>query len=275
MRLVDTHLHLLPNVDDGPKDWRTVEIMLVEMAVKGVEVAVATPHVDDSEIPKQALEKQAALQELQELGQRFGIHIVGGAEFWISPDLPNQLTDLQTLTYGGMGKYVLVEFPLLEMPLFAEWVIFALKAKGITPLIAHPERYAWVQRDEQTLWKLLGRGALMQVVATSVLNEGEPEGRLAWRWLREGIVDCLASDWHNPNSTPYLLTEAIQKVNEELGEAVANRLGWEIPWAIVTGQTVRPAWQNSRHALKIRIQMNDADDKLIPWWRRWLARWKR
>lgn len=271
MPIADIHLHLLPGVDDGPKDWGRVEEMLAEMAGKGVKAVAATPHVFEEDGVEKALDKRRDLVKLKELGEKFGVRVVGGAEFWASPDLPDRIADLLPLTYDGKGKYLLVEFPPMEKPLFTEWLLSALRVKGITPIIAHPERYAWVQRDEKTLWGLLKQGALLQVTAEAILKERSFEGRLAWRWLYNGLVDCLSSDWHGSKGEPYLLPEALEQVAKKLGEKEALRLGWLTPSAIVAGQPVTPAWKQSPFAAGIKGEARGARRTFILWWYRWLS----
>lgn len=271
--MADLHLHLLPGVDDGPTDWAATEAMLKAMAESGVEIAATTPHVGDGESVEQALSKHEGLAKLQRLGERYGIHIVGAAEFWATPDLPDHFDSFLPLTYGGMGKYALVEFSVTEMPLFTEWLIFHLKVRGVTPIIAHPERYAWVQQDERNLWRLLVQGALVQVTADALLNPNTPPGRMAWRLLRSGVVDFIASDWHAPEPQPYPLKAAMQKLRGTTDERQVERLVWDVPWKILSGQSVRPAWQSS--PMRDLISAAKKSNLMRYWWHRLERIWRR
>ncbi len=275
MPMADLHLHLLPEVDDGPTDWEATEAMLQAMAESGVETAATTPHVLEGESVEQALSKHQGLAKLQRLGERYGIHIVGAAEFWAAPDLPDHFESFRPLTYGGMGKYALVEFSVTEMPLFAQWLIFNLKVRGVTPIIAHPERYGWVQRDERNLWRLLVQGALVQVTADALLNPDTPHGRTAWRLLKSGVVDLVASDWHAPEPQPYPLKAAVQKLKGAVDGRQVERLVWEVPWKILSGQQVRPAWQSSPMRELISAADKSSPQPMRYWWYRLKRIWKR
>lgn len=243
MPLVDLHIHLLPGVDDGPPDWKTTEQMLKVMAESDVKVVATTPHVWEQNW--QDIEgRHQGLQELTDMAARHGIKVVGAAEVWAIPDLPEKWDKVLPLTYAGSGKYLLVEFDVVEMPLYAEWFLFQLKVRGVTPIIAHPERYFWVQEDKRNLFRLLATGALLQVSADTLLRPDTPASKTAWWLLQNGLVDFLASDWHSPD-TPYPLTKAMQKFRSEISESELERLVWTVPSKIVSSQDVKPAWQKS------------------------------
>ncbi|MGQ9728583.1 MAG: tyrosine-protein phosphatase [Candidatus Fervidibacter sp.] len=250
MTLADLHIHLLPGVDDGPQDWETSERMLEILTQSGVKLVAPTPHIyepDWQDIDGRLI----GLTELVTKAKRQGIQVVGAAEIWAIPDLPERWDKVPLLTYAGAGKYVLIEFDVNEMPLFTEWLLFQLKARGVTPIIAHPERYLWVQEDERNLYRLLANGALLQVSADTLLRPEIPMGKKA-RWLlQNGLADLLASDWHDPDS-PYPLSLAVQKLESTLSVSELRKLVWEVPLKIVAGQNVQPAWQRS--PLRLDIQ---------------------
>ena len=51
------------------------------------------------------------------------------------------------------GRYVLVEFPFMTVPHGAREMLFQMKQKGLTPILAHPERNAAIQRNIETYKK--------------------------------------------------------------------------------------------------------------------------
>lgn len=248
--LADLHIHLLPGIDDGPQDWETSERMLKILAQNDVKLVAPTPHVYEPDW--QDIDgRLKGLTELVTKAKQQGIQVVGAAEIWAIPDLPERWDKVLSLTYAGAGKYVLIEFDVNEMPLFTEWLLFQLRVRGITPIIAHPERYLWVQEDERNLYRLLANGALLQVSADTLLHPETPMGKKA-RWLlQNGLADLLASDWHDPNS-PYPLALAVQKLESTLSVSELRKLVWEVPMKIAAGQNVQPAWQRS--PLRLDIQ---------------------
>lgn len=271
MQLADLHIHLLPGVDDGPTDWETTERMLAEMAAWGVKLVAPTPHVRETDWSDPQT-KLFGLAELKQLANRHGIQVIGAAELWAIPDLPERWQKVLPLTYGGSGKYALVEFDVAEMPLFAEWLLFQMKVRGVTPIIAHPERYLWVQEDERNLFRLLGSGALVQVGVDALLLAGTPMGKTAWWLLRNGLVDFLASDWHSLD-LPYPLAQGVQKLKGEISSEQVERLVWGTPRRIASGQLVQPAWMQSPLHLDIQAFLSGIQRPQRRHWWQFLLLW--
>ncbi len=270
MPLADLHIHLLPSVDDGPQDWKTTEEMLRTLSKHDVKIVAPTPHVYEHDWQK-IESKHQGITDLTERADSYGIKVYGSAEFWAIPDLTERLEKILPMTYSGNGKYLLVEFDVSEMPMFAEWLLAQLRSKGVTPVIAHPERYLWVQEDERNLYRLLAAGALLQVSADTLLHADTLTGKTA-RWLiKNGLVDFLASDWHNPDE-PYPLAQAVQKLTSELSEGELERLVWKVPSKIVAGQNIQPAWQSS--PLRFDIQAFNLGVERKSQRRRWWEFWK-
>ncbi|MCS7263797.1 MAG: hypothetical protein NZ805_03070 [Armatimonadetes bacterium] len=267
--LADLHIHLLPQVDDGPKDWETTEEMLRILSENEVKIVAPTPHVYEQDW--HGIEsKHQGLPELERRAGNYGIRVHSAAEIWAIPDLPERWEKLIPLTYAGNGKYALIEFDVLEMPIFAEWLLFQLKVRGVTPIIAHPERYLWLQEDERNLYRLLAAGALLQVSADTFLRAEAQVGKTAQWLIKNGLADFIASDWHSPDM-PYPLAQAVQKLMGELTESQLERLVWRVPSKIVSGQTIQPSWQSSNLRLDIQAFISGFERKSQKrkWWEFW------
>lgn len=269
MPLADLHIHLLPGVDDGPKDWETTEEMLRILNEHDVKVVTPTPHVYEHDW-QEIEQKHRGLAELAKRAETHGIKVHGAAEIWAIPDLPERWDKVSPLTYAGNGKYVLVEFDVSEMPMFAEWLLSQLKVRGVTPVVAHPERYLWVQDDERNLYRLLATGCLLQVSADTFLRADSSVGKTAKWLIQNRLADFIASDWHDPD-TPYPLAQAVQKLMGELSEGELERLVWKVPLKIVAGQNVQPAWQSSPLRLDIQAFILGTERKSHrrKWWEFW------
>ncbi|MCX7967505.1 MAG: hypothetical protein N3B10_03330 [Armatimonadetes bacterium] len=272
--LADLHIHLLPGVDDGPTDWEKTNQMLKILAENNVKVVAPTPHVWEQNW--QDIEgRHKGLTELMGMAEQYGIKIISAAEVWAIPDLPERWDKVLSLTYAKVGKYLLVEFDFTEMPLYTEWFLFQLRLRGVTPIIAHPERYLWVHGDERNLFRLLANGALLQVSADTLMHTDTPMSKMAWWLLQNGLADFLASDWHNPDS-PYPLAFAVQKLKSILSESDLERLVWTVPVKIVLGQNVQPAWHRSPLRPEVQAFISGVEHPTPKrrWWQ-FLTFWKR
>src|SRR5581483_3540335 len=97
------------------------------------------------------------------------------------------------------GRYLLVEWPVDQYPSWSDEVIFTLQVRGISPIIAHAERYRVVQRDPERLARLVERGVLVQVTAASLLGEaGHAVRQTAELLVRRSLAHVLATDSHGP-----------------------------------------------------------------------------
>src|SRR6185436_16544449 len=139
--VIDVHSHVLPGIDDGPKTWDQSVALCQALAADGVTTAVATPHVIDHVYPNT---RSRVAPLVAELGARLAeagvpLTVLAGGEVEMScrhlTDPP--FDDIPTL---AGGRYVLIEVPATLVPRSFEALLFSLQARGVTPVIAHPER---------------------------------------------------------------------------------------------------------------------------------------
>src|SRR5262249_40464251 len=167
--VIDLHSHILPGIDDGAKSLEeSVEIARAAVA-DGVDVLAATPHVrDDYPTTVETMETLVGQVRRALLRARIPLDVRKGGEIaltWL-----DRLSDdeLRRFGLGGNPGYLLVEFPYYGWPLRLPQWIFQLQTRGITLVIAHPERNADVQASPEKLRPLVESGALVQVTAASV-----------------------------------------------------------------------------------------------------------
>jgi protein-tyrosine phosphatase len=231
--LIDLHSHILPGVDDGPATLEESLELARRAAADGIRVIAATPHVRD-DYPTQPATMERLVTELRTAIQQegIGIDVRPGAE--IAIDWLERLSedDLVRFGLGGSPHYVLLEFPYAGWPLsLHEWV-FRLVTRGITPVIAHPERNADVQAEPEELRPLVDAGALVQITAASLDGRiGRSSRAAATALIEHGLAHLLASDAHTPEVREAGLVAAAEAVGDP---ALARWMTLEMPMAIVT-----------------------------------------
>ena len=200
---VDAHCHVLPGIDDGPRDELgslAIARLLCEM---GVRTVVATPHVISDVYPNSTEKIVDAVGRFRKLLSSSGlaIDVAPGAEYYAEPELVARIERNDLLSFGE-EKYVLFESPVEQEPMILEEIGFRLQSAGYTPLLAHVERYRYLQQDHDRAEQLRQTGFRFQVNHPSFhLPKTSHRGEMArWLYLR-GLVDVLGTDMHR--ATPW------------------------------------------------------------------------
>jgi protein-tyrosine phosphatase len=233
--VIDLHSHIIPGIDDGARSPSEALALVHAAAAAGVTTIAATPHVRD-DYPTTPAEMAAGVEQVRELVAReaIAVSIVTGGEVALErlERLPPE--DVQAFTLAGTGRYLLVEFPYYSWPYTLDGQLRQLRAQGIMPVLAHPERNPEVQRGAARLERTRDAGAIVQVTIDSVLGAfGRRARRSAVELLELGLVDLLASDAHSPASYRFKRRELADAVGDR---RLVRRLTVDVPEAIVAGE---------------------------------------
>lgn len=229
--MIDLHTHILPSLDDGPRDLDGSLAMAGAAAAAGVRVLAATPHVRE-DFPVTPELMHAALERVRRAIHEAGVplDVRGGGE--LSLDAVRSLSDEALAAFGlaGNPRYLLVETPYAGWPLDLGHVLDGLRRRGFVPVLAHPERNPEVARRPAVLEPALALGALVQVNASSLAGRGTT-ARTARALVENGLAHLVASDAHDAVRRPPSLAPARGALDERL----AAWLTRAVPEAIVTG----------------------------------------
>ena len=196
--MTDIHTHILPGVDDGAKNGEESLAMLRLQRESGVERMYLTPHFYPRHQEfEEFLEKRAAAREsLRALTVGKDIPEMRlGAEVHYSPDILEM--DLRQLTLGD-SDFLLLEMPHMIYPAYGEQVVSRILGEGITPILAHVERYLHLQKKGQ-LKTLIEMGIPMQISAGAF--RGPFAAAKASRLMKNGTW-FLGTDCHNTSTRP-------------------------------------------------------------------------
>jgi len=216
--MIDIHCHILPNIDDGSSSMET-SIEMARIALEdGIKFIIATPHYIEyeHEIPREAILKNC--QELNQLLIQKGIElkILPGAEVFISPTIVESYKKGKIISLNDGRKYILIELPVATYPEYTEDIIFEFKVMGITPIIAHIERYFYVKDDFELVFRLINKGALIQVNSTSVMGLfGKEVKNKSIDLIKHRLVHFIASDAHTTRGRVPKISEALEILRKE------------------------------------------------------------
>ena len=236
--MIDIHAHVLPGIDDGPETM-SESLDLLRCASEQVGTVIATPHVWDFGSTQQLERIEEVFKQLQDrvVASGIDIELLLGAELPPSRELSEEMRRHPSLTLNGGGRYVLLEFPVHEIPMFAEEVVFELATSGMKTVLAHPERCISVQADAQTLTRFLEQGVLLQMNAGSILGRyGRRVAKTARKLLKADVIQIMASDAHGGNPATYALAEAVEHAGQIVGLERAREMVTTMPASILDGR---------------------------------------
>jgi len=246
--MIDTHLHILPGVDDGPETIQESLALAQALVQESIHSAIVTPHYNDEFPPRSAAEIQERVNVLQQELERYNIplRLFVGHEALIRPGLVEdiQAGRLATLNHS---RYLLLELWYSTWLPETERVIFELQGYGIVPVIAHPERYRAIQKDPARLAALVRQGALAQLTTSSLIGmQGNTARHCAEVLLKRGLIHCMASDAHGLQRRPPGVLLGLQRASALLGQGHVYQMTEKCPASIVNNEVFNFAQPNKR-----------------------------
>lgn len=236
--MVDVHTHILPDIDDGANSIDTAVKMLEALKDEGVDNIVLTPHFYlHNQRVEDFLEKRYERYEslLKVCPKGISLHLGAETEF----------SDI-SIDYGmfselaiDRGKYIMLELPFYSD--ISEKIVKRLKkfiySTGLSPIIAHAERYLDVRKHPSVIQTLINMGCLIQVNSASVIKSRD--GDLVSAMLKHGQVHLLGSDCHNIDSRPPIIKRAFEIINERYGDECVERI-FHISNCVIAQEYIRP-----------------------------------
>jgi protein-tyrosine phosphatase len=233
--MIDLHSHILPGIDDGADGLETSLAMARASVAEGVTTLACTPHILPGLYHNSGPDIRLAVQQLQqELDARaIPLRLVTGADNHVIPDFVAALRRGHLLSLAD-SRYVLVEPPHHSAPPRLGDLLFSIMTAGYVPVVTHPERLTWIETHYDFIVDLSRRGVWMQITAGALTGSF---GRRAKYWgermLCEGFVHILATDTHDMESRPPILSQGYACAARLVGDAEAERLVQARPLAIV------------------------------------------
>jgi len=221
--MIDLHSHLLPGVDDGSPSVDASVPVLEQFAAQGVECIVLTPHLTASQAASAPYERHVEILETLRAAAPTALELRLGWEIML--DEPNVDLRSSRLSLGG-SPAVLVEFPRVAVPARAGAELARIRASGVVPVLAHPERYWGCSVERVVEWR--AAGAVIQMDVASLAGRGTIAAT-SRALLAEGLVDCFSSDNHGDSRSlasgrDWLLEEATPEHADLLTRTNARRL---------------------------------------------------
>lgn len=215
--MIDFHSHIVYDVDDGSNSIETSLKILKLAEVTGFHSIILTPHYMEDYYECPVNEINEKIEHLKELCKEndIDIQLYQANEIYIANDIVDLLKANKASTINK-SKYVLFELPMNEEPPNLLEVIYNLKENDKVPIIAHPERYTYIQENPNRLLELIDMGVLFQSNYGSIIGQyGEKCKKTIKSLLKNNFIHFLGTDVHKSTSI-YTKMEDIKKELEKI-----------------------------------------------------------
>ncbi|VNO41823.1 tyrosine-protein phosphatase CpsB [Streptococcus pneumoniae] len=243
--MIDIHSHIVFDVDDGPKSREESKALLAESYRQGVRTIVSTSHRRKGmfETPEEKIAEN--FLQVREIAKEVAddLVIAYGAEIYYTLDALEKLEKKEIPTLND-SRYALIEFSMHTSYREIHTGLNNILMLGITPVIAHIERYDALENNEKRVRELIDMGCYTQVNSSHVLKPklfGERYKFMKKRaqyFLEQDLVHVIASDMHNLDSRPPYMQQAYDIIAKKYGAKKAKELFVDNPRKIIMDQLI-------------------------------------
>lgn len=200
----DLHSHYLPSVDDGSKSLETTINMLKKAEKAGITDIIFTPHyIVDSRYISNVSNNIKIFNQINKEKKDINVNIYLGNEVYCSNNILDNYRNKEIMTLNN-SRYMLIEIPLYNKMNNVKNIFFELISNGITPILAHPERYTLYYKDFNFYEDLRQMGVLFQINYVSLVGKyGKKAKYMAKKLLQKKMVSFIGSDVHNDDYKNY------------------------------------------------------------------------
>ncbi|MDB5090632.1 MAG: polysaccharide biosynthesis protein phosphatase [Mucilaginibacter sp.] len=195
--VVDMHSHVLPGIDDGAQNLEESIFLVKQMMALGIKKIIATPHIMIDYYRNTAESINGALEILKAelVKEKLAIEVEAAAEHYFDETFEARVDDGKLMVMGD--NYVLFEFSFINKPLNTIPVIQKLRDLGYKPILAHPERYPYM--DLEQFKTLHDWGVDFQLNTISLTGYyGREAKKIAEDLIDNQLINFISSDMHHP-----------------------------------------------------------------------------
>ena len=238
--MIDFHTHIIPNIDDGSRSVEETFNLIKEAKEAGFEGIILTSHYIENyyetDTPERDVWVNAISDSLKEKGVETNLYI--GNEIYISDNIMNLLINGKASTINNTS-YVLFEMPLNSEPMNLYDVIYSLQENKLVPVLAHPERYSFVQKEPELIYDLIQKGVLMQANYGSILGQyGENAKMIVKKFLENDMIHFLGSDVHRQKTIYKRIPQALEEISKIIGEEKLEKLTTTNPKLVLKNKKI-------------------------------------
>ena len=236
--MIDLHCHILPELDDGSQSLQE-SLEMARMAVEsGVIAVAATPHCADGGAQEVYRAWKLLHMALKESG--IPLKLLPGMEIYGTENTLRLLQEGKLFTLNG-SRYPLVEFPFQSTGEEETYILGSLCKAGYRPVVAHPERYSYVQRNPKLANQWYRMGCLMQINRGSLLGRfGRSAQMMSVELVERGFATAVATDAHSYRVRTPWMRDIREVLTREVSPLCARTLLLDNPRKILKNEQLEP-----------------------------------
>ncbi len=238
--MIDIHTHILPNIDDGSRSIEETFNLIKEAEEAGFDAIVLTSHYMEGYYETDSREREVWLNAIYENlnTKNIDVKLFLGNEIYISENMIKLLEDGKASTMNNTS-YVLFEMPLNIEPLNLYDIIYQMQQYKIVPILAHPERYTFIQKDPELIYDLIEKGVLMQANYGSIIGQyGTKANIIVKKLFENNMIHMLGSDVHRQNTIYPKIPKCLEKIEEIVGKEKLEKLTTINPKLVLTNKRI-------------------------------------
>ena len=217
---IDMHSHLIPGIDDGVSTIEESISIVNQLRKLGYKKSIITPHIMGDFYKNTPENINAGFLELKKelLKQNIVYEVEAAAEYYLDEWFLDKLRAPEKLLVFG-GKYLLVETSYMNKPPNLTELLFEISSQGLTPVLAHPERYIYMYDNYEGYKELYAKGVKFQLNINSLSGYYSNGAKtVAEKLIKDNMIDFLGTDCHNEKQVRALIksfdTQYFRKINQ-------------------------------------------------------------
>lgn len=218
--MIDFHTHILPGIDDGAKNMEETMNLLLEATRYGIDEIVLTSHYIEDYYDINVEDRQKLLSNIKNALDRNNINIklYLGNEIYISNNINKLIKENKASTINNT-RYILFEMPFNSKPINLYDVVYEMLQYKFVPILAHPERYSFIQQNPSIVNDLIETGVLMQCNYGSFIGQyGKKAQIIIKKLLKNNLVDFMGSDVHRINTIYPKISQILNQMEKFVGK---------------------------------------------------------
>lgn len=238
---IDIHSHILPQIDDGAKNFDVSMAMLRIAYADGIKDIILTPHYKPGRhnAGREKINTLAGRLRQEMIKEGKDIRLYMGNEIYYHDGMFREIEDGRAYTMAE-SSYILVEFGPMERFGYIRNGLYEALAHGFTPILAHAERYEGIVGKPERVEELISLGSRIQINAGSIMGKtGISVKRFTKRLLKEGLVHFVASDAHDEDKRKPELAGCGSYISRKYGKEYAARLFYENPVHMIHNEYIQ------------------------------------